>query len=301
MEKQISNNIRAILICLCAYFCFDLMAVHVRFLSSRYNPQELSLYRNVLGVIPAIIYLAYEGQLTLKLSAYRVIKWRLALGRGLLTAVAQLMLYSALTHLELATVSALGQTIAIFVVLLAIFLYAERIGIWRWSAVIIGLLGAIMIIRPGSDAFTWHALFPIGTAFCYAASTVTLRSFDNNVSSAVLFLYSAVASAFGALILAVGSASFSPIYNYTDFLIILSMSFFGGFGVVFLMFAFRNAPSSVLAPFSYFGLINAFLLGWVFFGEFPIQKLFPGVILIIAAGLIIIWRERNMYVQKASN
>ncbi len=294
MEKQINNNIRAILICLCAYFCFDLMAVHVRFLSSRYNPQELSLYRNVLGVIPAIIYLAYERQLTLRLIEYRLIKWRLALGRGLLIAVAQLMLYSALMQLELATVSALGQTIAIFVVLLAIVLYAERIGVWRWSAVIIGLLGAIMIIRPGSDVFTWHALFPIGAAFCYAASTVTLRSFDNNVSSAVLFLYSAVASALGALILAVGSASFSPIYNYTDFLIILSMSFFGGFGVVFLMFAFRNAPSSVLAPFSYFGLINAFLLGWIFFGEFPIQKLFPGIILIVAAGLIIIWRERKI-------
>lgn len=270
------------------------MAVHVRFLSSRYNPQELSLYRNVLGVIPAIIYLAYERQLTLRLIEYRLIKWRLALGRGLLIAVAQLMLYSALMQLELATVSALGQTIAIFVVLLAIVLYAERIGVWRWSAVIIGLLGAIMIIRPGSDVFTWHALFPIGAAFCYAASTVTLRSFDNNVSSAVLFLYSAVASALGALILAVGSASFSPIYNYTDFLIILSMSFFGGFGVVFLMFAFRNAPSSVLAPFSYFGLINAFLLGWIFFGEFPIQKLFPGIILIVAAGLIIIWRERKI-------
>ena len=296
MEKQINNNIRAILICLCAYFCFDLMAVHVRFLSSRYNPQELSLYRNVLGVIPAIIYLAYEKQLTLRLIEYRLIKWRLALGRGLLIAVAQLMLYSALMRLELATVSALGQTIAIFVVLLAIVLYAERIGVWRWSAVIIGLLGAIMIIRPGSDVFTWHALFPIGAAFCYAASTVTLRSFDNNVSSAVLFLYSAVASALGALILAVGSASFSPIYNYTDFLIILSMSFFGGFGVVFLMFAFRNAPSSVLAPFSYFGLINAFLLGWIFFGEFPIQKLFPGIILIVTAGLIIIWRERKIHI-----
>ena len=288
------------MICLCAYFCFDLMAVHVRFLSSHYNPQELSLYRNVLGVIPAILYLAYERQLTLRLAEYRLIKWRLAIGRGLLIAVAQLMLYSALMQLELATVSALGQTIAIFVVLLAIVIYAEKIGIWRWGAVIVGLFGAIMIIRPGSDVFTWHALLPIGAAFCYAASTVTLRSFDKNVSSAVLFLYSALASAFGALILAVGTTTFSPIHSFTDILIILSMSFFGGFGVVLLMYAFRNAPSSVLAPFSYFGLLNAFLLGWIFFGEFPIKKLFPGVILIIVAGLIIIWRERKIYVNKES-
>ena len=298
METQINNNIRAILICLCAYFCFDLMAVHVRFLTSRYSPQELSLYRNVLGIIPAILYLAHERQLTLRLAQYRIIKWRLAIGRGLLIAVAQLMLYSALMRLELATVSALGQTIAIFVVLIAIVLYGERIGLWRWGAVVIGLFGAIIIIRPGSDVFTWHALFPIGAAFCYAASTVTLRSFDKDVSSAVLFLYSALASAIGALILAIGTTTFSPIYDYTDILIILSMSLFGGFGVVFLMYAFRNAPSSVLAPFSYFGVINAFLLGWIFFGEFPIKKLFPGIIFVVASGLIIIWRERYIEQRK---
>ena len=211
------------------------------------------------------------------------------------------MLYSALMkRLELATVSALGQTIAIFVVLLAVVLYAEKIGLWRWGAIITGLVGAIMIIRPGTDIFAWNALLPIGAAFCYAASTVTLRSFDQSVSSAILFLYSSIAAALGALILAIGTTTFSPIYYYTDILIILSMSFFGGFGVVLLMYAFRNAPSSVLAPFSYFGLINAFVLGWIFFGEFPIRKLFPGVILIIVAGLIIIWRERKIYVNKES-
>ncbi len=268
------------------------MAVHVRFLSTRYNPQELSLYRNVFGVFPAILFLAYERQLTMRIAEYKITKWRLALGRGLLIAVAQLMLYSALMRLELATVSALGQTIAIFVVLLAIILYSERIGFWRWGAVVLGLLGATIIIRPGSDIFTWHALLPIGAAFCYAASTVTLRSFEQDVSSAILFLYSAVASAFGALVLAIGTTTFSTIYHYTDMLIILSMSFFGGFGVVFLMYAFRNAPSSVLAPFSYFGIINAFLLGWIFFGEFPIQTLFPGVLFIVASGLIIVWREK---------
>ena len=59
------------------------------------------------------------------------------------------------------------------------------------------------------------------------------------------------------------------------------------------MYTFRNAPSAALAPFSYLSLINAFLLGWIFFGKFPINKLFPGIILIVASGLVIIWRERN--------
>ena len=67
--------------------------------------------------------------------------------------------------------------------------------------------GAFMIIRPGSDIFTWHALLPIGAAFCYAASTVTLHSFDKNVSSALVFILS-FGIGFGALILAVGTTTF---------------------------------------------------------------------------------------------
>ena len=281
------------MICLLGYFCFDLMAVHVRFLSARYSPQELSVYRNILGIIPAILFLAYERELTFKFSFYRIKKWRLAVGRGLLVAVAQFFFYSALASLELATVSALSQTAATFIVLLAIVLYGEKIGLWRWSAIAVGLLGAVIIVRPGSDLFSWSAILPICAAFCYAAATVTMRSFDKSVSNAVLFLYSAVAAACGALILAAGTIEFAPINSNLDILIILSMSFCGGFGVVFWMYAFRNAPSSVLAPFSYFGILNAFLLGWIFFGEFPIERLFPGVLLIVFSGFIIIWRERQ--------
>jgi len=104
--------------------------------------------------------------------------------------------------MELATVSALGQTNAVFIVLIAIIFYHEKVGVWRWGAIAVGFTGALLIVRPGSDVFTWTALMPIGAAFCYAASMVTLRSFDKSVSSAILYLYSASAAAFGAILLA---------------------------------------------------------------------------------------------------
>jgi drug/metabolite transporter (DMT)-like permease len=71
------------------------------------------------------------------------------------------------------------------------------------------------------------------------------------------------------------------------------MSICGGFGVIFLMIAYRQADATVLAPFSYFGILTAFSFGWVLFGEFPVDKLFPGVILIIGSGLVILWREQH--------
>ena len=288
-----TTNIRAILVCLLAYLCFDLMSVHVRILSVRYSPQELSVYRNVLGVLPSILLLIYTRELSFDIKDYKIKKWKLAFGRGLLVALAQLLFYTALADLELATVSALGQTNTIFIVLIAVIFYGEKVGAWRWSAVIIGFGGAVWIMQPGSNMFTWTAALPIGAAFCYAASMVTLRSFDVSISSAIIYLYSSVAAALGAILLATGTTDFSPIQSMSDALLIFSMSLCGSFGVVFLMYAFRQAPASVLAPFSYFGILTAFGLGWIVFDELPLDKLFPGVILIILSGLTILWREER--------
>ena len=235
------TNFRAIATCLLAYLCFDIMSVHVRLLSNNYSPQELSVYRNVIGVVPAIFYMWYSKELSLKISDYKIEKWKLGVLRGL----------------------------------------------------IIGLLGALMIIRPGSDIFSWYSILPICAAFCYATSIVTLRSFESSTSSAILFLYSAISAAFGAMVLAFGSISFTPIKSLIDGFLITSMAVCGGFGVVFLMYAFRNAPSAVLAPFSYFGILTAFLIGWIVFDEFPIDTLFPGVFLILISGFVIIWRENR--------
>ena len=129
-----NRNMGAIFVCLLGYFY--LMAVHIRFLSAQYSPQELSVYRNIIGIIPAILYLAYGRGLTFNLHLYRIVKWRLAFGHGLLVTVAQFFFHSALAHPELATVSALRQTAVTFIVLLAVELYGVKIGIWRWSAII---------------------------------------------------------------------------------------------------------------------------------------------------------------------
>ena len=288
-----TSNVKAILTCLLAYFFFDVMSVHVRILSINYSTQELSVYRNVIGVLPAIFYMWYSKELSLKISDYKLDKWKLAISRGLVIAVAQLCLYTAIAKLELATVSALGQVSALFTVLLAIFIYKEQVGFWRWTAVIFGFVGAIMIIRPGSDIFSWYSILPICAAFCYASSIITLRSFKSSISSAILFLYSAISAAFGAMVLAFGSISFTPIKSLIDAILITSMAVCGGFGVVFLMYAFRNAPSALLAPFSYFGILTSFLIGWIVFDEFPVDTLFPGVLLILISGFVIIWRENQ--------
>ena len=99
-----------------------------------------------------------------------------------------------------------------------------------------------------------------------------------------------MASAAGASVMAAFTTRFSPVAGLDDAAMILAMGILGGCGVLFLMLAYRMAPPSALAPFGYFSLLTAFTFGYLFFDEAPVETLFPGAILIVAAGGLILWR-----------
>ncbi|MFT4783766.1 MAG: drug/metabolite transporter (DMT)-like permease [Paracoccaceae bacterium] len=288
-----ARMLRAIGLLFISILCFDVMSILVRLLLADYSAQELSAYRNVFGIIPSLILMIYTRELRLRGTSLYIKKWPLAIFRGFVIAFAQLFFYSSLGFLELATVSALAQTNALFVVLLSVVLLGEKVGIWRWSALGLGFVGALMILQPGSDAFSVYALLPVAAAVCYAISIVTVRLFDPGISNSLLYLYSSAASALGAFVLAGLTTTFSPVASLEQAGMIFLMSMMGGTGVLFLMLAYRMASPSILAPFGYFGLLTAFAFGWLFFGEAPIETLFPGVFVIVAAGAIIIWRENR--------
>ena len=283
--------LRAIFILILAVLSFDVMAICVRLLQPAYSAAELSAYRNVLGVIPSLIVMSYMGQLQFKRSALRLPQWRLALLRGCFIAVAQLSFYGALGLMELATVSALAQTNGLFVVLLSIAVLGEKVGKWRWGALMLGFAGAMLILKPGSDAFSVQALLPIVAALFYGLSMVTIQLFDKESPNALIYLYASTASALASILFVFFFEGFSALPDLRDAAVIFVMSMAGGCGVLLMMLAYRSAPPSALAPFQYFSILSAFFFGWAIFGELPIEDLFPGTLFIIGAGAIIIWRE----------
>ena len=291
--KTAQLSFKALGLLLLTILCFDVMSILVRILSTSYNAQELSAYRNVFGIIPSLALLIWTGELRFKASSFKVENPKLAIGRGVVVAVAQLFFYSALAQLELATVATLGQTNAFFVVILSVLYLGEKVGIWRIVALFIGFAGVVWILRPGSDAFSLVAILPVGAAACYAFAMVSVRKFSDDTSNALLYLYSSIGSIIGAIILATFTAEFSGVHSWADAGLILLMSTIGGIGVLLMMIAFRIASPSVLAPFWYFGILTAGLFGWLLFGEAPLNKLFPGVLLIVGAGVLIIWREHK--------
>ena len=159
---------------------------------------------------------------------------------------------------------------------------------------LVGFVGVIMVTGIGREAFSWAALLPVGAAFGYALTGVTARLFDADVPTPLVNMYSAVIATFGAVCMVPAWSGFSPIGSWQDFAWIVAMGCFGGMGVLSMIIAFRMTEQSNIAPFTYFGIPIAFFLGWVTFGEAPVQDLFPGALLIALGGLLIVWRERRL-------
>lgn len=283
----------AIVLSMIALVLFDLMGLVIKHLSSNYDATELSAYRNIFGMIPSLIALWSSPTWHKSGRVIRIRQWPLACARGLMVTIAQLLFYYSLGQLAFATASTITYSNALFMTALAIPILGEKVGLIRWSAVLIGFAGIMLIVRPGHDSFNWVALAPLGAAFLYALAGVTARLTDEDVSSPLINLYSSVVAAIGATLLTLFAGGFSGIANGTDLLWILAMGSFGGTAVLVMVVSFRMTEQSNLAPFSYFGIPIAFILGWIFFDETPIGELFPGAILIVFGGLLVVLRERQ--------
>ncbi len=283
----------AIALSLMGILLLDSMGAIIKHLVTAYPAQQLSALRNFFGLFPSILILLMSSEWRKTGRKLRIRQWKIALCRGLFVTFAQFFFYLSLSHLALATASTLAFAGPLFITALSVPILGDRVGRWRWLAVAVGFMGVVLILRPGSDVFTAYALLPIGAAFGYALSAVSVRLITDPVPSATINLYAHVGALFGSTALMLATSGYTPVASAGDWLWIAAMGTVGGFGVLFLVMAYRRAKPSNLAPFDYFGIPFAFALGWVFFDEAPFDTLFPGFILIVAGGLAIFWREHR--------
>ncbi|MCR9124896.1 MAG: DMT family transporter [Rhodobacteraceae bacterium] len=294
MNRLLPSTGLAIALSLLAILLFDLMGLVIKLLSSDYAAIELSAYRNIVGLLPSGIALWLSADWHSKGRPVRLRQWQLALWRGVFTTAAQIMFYLSLGRLAFATAGTITYTNAFIMTALAVPLLGEKVGALRWSAVAVGFAGVVMVIGPNPETFNRDALLPLGAAFFYALSGVMSKMIDDDVPSALLNIYSTAISVVGAGALTIATVGFSPLRDISDLGWILAMGCFGGTAVLCLVISYRMTEQSNLAPFNYFGIPIAFVLGWLFFDEAPWGDLFPGALLIAGGGLLIVFRERHL-------
>jgi len=209
--------------------------------------------------------------------------------RGAALLGSSLFFISGLRFLPIAEASATGFVAPLFVTALSIIFLGERVGLRRWIATAVGLIGVLIILRPGTGAFHPAAFFPLISALAWACTLIMTRMMSGSERVITTMTYSSIA---GLLILTalVPLVWVTPTWHDIAFGILIGVASTAGQWIVVL--AFRYADASVLAPFSYTQLLWVSMLGFLIFGEVPDAYTITGAAFIVASGLYTAHRER---------
>ena len=223
------------------------------------------------------------------LYALKTDRRKLQFMRGATVLGSSLFFITGLGFLPIAEASATGFVAPMFVTALSIVFLNEVVGMRRWIATGVGLVGVLIILRPGTSAFHVAAFFPLVSALCWACTLIMTRMLSGTERVITTMTYSSIA---GVLILSalVPFVWVTPTWQAVAFGIFIGLASTAGQWIVVL--AFRYADASVLAPFSYIQLLWVSVLGFFVFGEFPDKWTVVGAGFIVASGLYTAHRER---------
>ncbi len=277
--------LRGIVFMLLAVTLFSCLNASVKFLSDDYSTTQILWLRYTGHIIYVFILLAPRRAL----GAVRSNRPGLQLSRSVLMIGATVSYYIALRYVALPTAASINFTSPLMVALLAIPLLGERVGPRRWLAVLTGFVGALVIVRPGSDVIHPAALLVFGTAFCYGLYQVLTRKVAPYDSSETSIIYTALLGFVVTSI--VVPFDFEPPRDWVDLLAFFAPGFFGGLGHFCLVKAYENGPASVISPYNYTQLVGSVTLSVVVFNEFPDFWTWVGCGIIIASGLYLMHRE----------
>jgi drug/metabolite transporter (DMT)-like permease len=209
--------------------------------------------------------------------------------RGVTLLGSAVLFITGLSYLPMAEASALSFVSPAFITALSVPFLGELVGLPRWAATLVGLLGVLIVIRPGSDALQIAALYPIGSAACWAVAMIATRKIGAQDRSETTLVWSA---AVGLVLLTLGLPFGFIVPTLPEVGLGICLGVAASVGQYLLILAYRRATASVLAPFSYIQLLFSGALGYVVFGSVPDAMSFLGAGVIICSGLYIVHRER---------
>jgi len=298
------NVVAGALAALAAVFAFSLNDVSIKFLSGDYALHQIVLIRSVIGMVVLMaVIVPLEGGLN-------VLKTR-RLGahvfRGLCVVFANMMFFLGLAVMPLADTVAIFFISPLIITALSVVLLGESVGPRRWGAVAVGLVGVVVMLRPGSGSFQVASLFPLAAAFGYAFLHIMTRRIGATESAATMAVY--IQAVFivtsGAIGLWLGQGQYSGQGGVSlefvlrgwiwpapgDYPVLVGIGFASAFGGYFISQAYRQCEAAIVAPLEYIAMPMAVFWGVVIFNEWPDGTAWLGMILIMGAGLFLFLRE----------
>lgn len=292
---------RAIALKVASVLIFVVMAALIKAGSAEVPPGEAVFFRSLFAVPVIVAWLAARGLLS---TGLRTVNPMGHLWRGLIGTTAMALSFAGLAILPLSEVKAIQYAMPIFVVILAALMLGERIRLVRITAVALGMAGVLIILWPRLTAFAggevderlaFGALIVLAGSLCASFAQIFIRRLvETEETAAIVFWFSITATAlslltapFGWVVPSAGAAA-----------ALVGAGLLGGVGQILMTSAYRYADASIVAPFEYASILFAVGIGFVWFDEVPTVEMLAGAVLVIAAGVLIIWRERQLKLQR---
>jgi drug/metabolite transporter (DMT)-like permease len=267
------------------------------------GPGYAVFFRSAFAIVPVIAIYAARREL---MAAVRTARPFGHVGRGLISILGMFLSFAALARLPLAEPSAISFAAPLITVALAALVLKERVRVDRWTAVGVGLFGVVLTLAPyldvaqviagGTATQAAGAACALAAACSNALAVIqTRRLTDSETTSSIVLYLSVISALAGAATLPF--AWVTP--TQAELATLIAIGVIGGVSHIVLTESYRLAPASLIAPFDYTSILWAFVLGYAMFGEVPSSLVFAGAMIIAAAGLFVIWRERQLGLERA--
>ncbi len=292
------NVYKAILFTLISSMLFAAMAALVRFVGETAPVGQVVFFRAAFGAVPITLLVLFRGELMQMVRTSRVIGH---MGRGMFSVGGMFLHFASLARLPVVDATAFSFVSPLATVVLSAIFLKERVRIYRWSAVVLGFIGVLVMLWPHFDPSRYVGFATTATAIgaiCGLAGAVinagaviqTRRLTATETTSSIVFYFSLFCALAGLTTLPFGWTWPPPL----QLAALVATGLIGGLSHIFLTESFRNAPQSVVAPFSYTTMLWALLIGYVFFDEVPVPMILVGASIIAVAGLMVVFRERQL-------
>ena len=262
---------------------FSIMDLIVKW-SGDYPTGQVMFFRGFFGIIPTFFLIPRERIKTF----YKTKRPKEHFFRCIMGLMALVAIFIALRKLPLAIVVSLSFSAPLFITILSIFLLSEKVGIYRWLAVLIGFVGVIIITEPGIEEMNYLYLLPI--IFCVGMSfvTITIRKLSSTEPIWLISIFFSIM----ILIVSLMTIPFGWVMpNFHDFILLSLVGIMGGSANLFLTQSYKLSEVSLVAPLKYLSLIFAIIFGYLIWNEVPTTKTLIGALLVVSASLIIFRRE----------
>jgi drug/metabolite transporter (DMT)-like permease len=289
----LSDVLRGILLMCAGVSTFPFMNAAVKLLTANYSAAQITWARFTGHLIVMLVVFLPRYRWTL----LRPRRLAVQVGRSILMLASNLLFVMAIGRVPLATASAIGFTAPLIVTALSVPLLRESVGWRRWSAVLVGFVGALIVIRPGSGFTDPSLVLLLLSALAYALYQIATRWVGRYDNAATGIIFTAL---FGSLVMSLAMPFvFVMPRSVLDVLLFSCLGFLGGFGHYLVIRAFQCGAAAVIAPLGYVELVGTTVLGYLIFANFPDLWTWVGAGLIIASGIYIAWRERQRQVARS--